>query len=169
LGPAKRSRNSAIFEAAAPVKSNSHFTGKKSFRIGVEIMALSIVDLYRRVLPKTNCGDCGHPTCLAFASMVVSEKLALNLCPHIDPATRDAVLQELEDQYAAGKWTRRDPAGDALQWARERAASMTMPDLQERIGGRLCESTEGPMLELPYFTGTVCIRPKSNCCSMKPS
>lgn len=39
-------------------------------------MALSVVDLYKNVLPKTNCGDCGFPTCLAFASMVVSEKKA---------------------------------------------------------------------------------------------
>lgn len=36
-------------------------------------MALSVVDLYRKVLPRTNCGDCGFPTCLAFASMVVSK------------------------------------------------------------------------------------------------
>ena len=35
-------------------------------------MALSVVDLYRDVLPKTNCGDCGFPTCLAFAGMVVT-------------------------------------------------------------------------------------------------
>ena len=25
------------------------------------------------------CDDCGHPTCLAWASMVISENLALNL------------------------------------------------------------------------------------------
>jgi hypothetical protein len=30
-------------------------------------MALSILDLYREVLPKTNCRDCGLATCLAFA------------------------------------------------------------------------------------------------------
>lgn len=47
-------------------------------------MPLSVVDLYRDILPKTNCGDCGFPACLAFASIVVSEKLPLSNCPHID-------------------------------------------------------------------------------------
>ena len=36
-------------------------------------MALSVVDLYAKVLPRTNCRDCGFPTCIAFAGMVVSE------------------------------------------------------------------------------------------------
>ena len=46
-------------------------------------MPLSVVDLYKTVLPKTNCGDCGFPTCLAFASMVVSEGRPLSDCPHV--------------------------------------------------------------------------------------
>ncbi|MEZ4566398.1 MAG: (Fe-S)-binding protein [Desulfobacterales bacterium] len=37
------------------------------------LIAPSVVDLYRDILPKTNCRDCGFSTCLAFASMVVSE------------------------------------------------------------------------------------------------
>ncbi len=39
-------------------------------------MALSAIDLYRDILPKTNCRECGFLTCLAFASMVISEKLS---------------------------------------------------------------------------------------------
>jgi CO dehydrogenase/acetyl-CoA synthase gamma subunit (corrinoid Fe-S protein) len=27
-------------------------------------MALSVVDLYRDILPQTNCGDCRYPTCM---------------------------------------------------------------------------------------------------------
>lgn len=33
-------------------------------------MALSVVNLYRDVLPQTNCGDCGYPACMAFAGRV---------------------------------------------------------------------------------------------------
>lgn len=122
-------------------------------------MPLSVVDLYQKILPKTNCGDCGHPTCLAFASMVVSEKLALNTCPHIDPQKLAAAQAELDAQHADGKWTKRDMAEDALQWARERAASMTLDDLQARIGGRLVNRDGNKVLELPYFTGAVLIGP----------
>ena len=48
-------------------------------------MALSVVDLYKSVLPRTNCRDCGFPTCLAFAGKVVSEQYPLKNCPHIPP------------------------------------------------------------------------------------
>jgi len=41
-------------------------------------MSLSVVDLYKKVLPKSNCKECGFGTCLAFASMVVSEKHPLS-------------------------------------------------------------------------------------------
>ncbi|MFP4444933.1 MAG: (Fe-S)-binding protein [Desulfosudaceae bacterium] len=30
------------------------------------------MDLFRDILPKTYCGDCGFSACLAFASMVAS-------------------------------------------------------------------------------------------------
>ncbi len=32
-------------------------------------------------LPKTNCGECGQATCLAFSLKIVSEELTLNKCP----------------------------------------------------------------------------------------
>ena len=94
-------------------------------------MALSVVDLYRDILPKTNCKDCGYPTCLAFASMVVSEKLPLKNCPYLDPETLAKCTKELEDQYAEGKWLKRDMAQDALEWAIEKASSMKIEDLPE--------------------------------------
>jgi Na+-translocating ferredoxin:NAD+ oxidoreductase RNF subunit RnfB len=121
-------------------------------------MALSVVDLYRDVLPKTNCGDCGFPTCLAFAGMVVSDQHPLEDCPHLSRQVVEKCNRELGEQYAAGKWTRRDLAEDALTWARERSASMDLAALPDRIGGVL-ESTDGqPVLKLPYFTGHVLIR-----------
>ncbi|MGD8959944.1 MAG: DUF3786 domain-containing protein [Desulfobacteraceae bacterium] len=123
-------------------------------------MPLSVVDLYTQVLPRTNCRDCGHPTCLAFASMVVSERLPLAACPHLSPQTVARYQPILDAQHAQGKWTKRDPAADALQWARERSAGMRPEDLPARIGGRLVRTADGqPALELPYFTDTVLIRP----------
>ena len=92
-------------------------------------MPLSALDLYRDVLPKTNCGRCGFPTCLAFASMVVSEQLPLEKCPFLSAETVAACRDELQAQYAAGKWTKRDMAKDALAWAQQRSASMDIGDL----------------------------------------
>ncbi len=120
-------------------------------------MALSVVDLYRDILPKTNCSDCGYPTCLAFASMVVSEKLPLKNCPHLSEELVQKCDKELTEQYAEGKWLKRDMAQDALQWAKERASSMEIKDLPERLGGRLVEKDGEYSLELPYFNDSIFI------------
>jgi acetyl-CoA decarbonylase/synthase complex subunit gamma len=47
-------------------------------------------------LPKTNCGDCGFPTCLAFAMQLANKKIALNKCPHVS----DEAKQFLEASAA---------------------------------------------------------------------
>ena len=121
-------------------------------------MALSVVDLYRKVLPRTNCGDCGFQTCLAFASMVVSEKLPLANCPHLSPEVVARCQPELDAQHAAGKWVKKDPAAEALQWARQRAASLHIEELPERIGGELKREGGQLLLELPYFDGKIQVR-----------
>jgi hypothetical protein len=51
------------------------------------------LELYRR-LPRTNCGDCGIATCLAFAAAVIKQEKRLADCPHLD---RD-VAATLEDR-----------------------------------------------------------------------
>jgi len=122
-------------------------------------MPLSVVDLYAKILPCTNCGDCGFPTCLAFASMVVSEKMPLATCPHLDPDVTAQAQLELDAQHAEGKWTKRDMAEDALNWARERAASMAIGELPQRIGGRLVTTNESTCLELPYFRWEIRVAP----------
>ncbi len=120
-------------------------------------MPLSALDLYRDVLPKTNCGECGFPSCLALASMVISEKLPLEKCPYLSPEVISACRTELEAQYSDGKWTRRDMARDALEWAKQRSTSMNISELPERIGGRLVDYDGQPVLELPYFNETILI------------
>ena len=120
-------------------------------------MALSVVDLYKTVLPKTNCRDCGFPTCLSFASMVVSEKHPLKNCPHIAADILARCEEELAEQYAAGKWLKRDPAAEALKWAKSRAASMALEDLPARIGGELVEVNGKTGLKLPYFNDSLFI------------
>ena len=124
-------------------------------------MPLSVIDLYRDILPQTNCGDCGYSTCMAFASMVVSEQLPLSNCPHLEAETVKRCEKELKQQYADQKWTKRDMAEDALAWARERSASMAIPDLPDRIGGELIEKDGRPALKLPYFNDHVIITPQS--------
>ena len=55
---------------------------------------LSGIEVYKN-LPRTNCGDCGLPTCMAFAMQVASKKLALDGCPHVSDEAR-AVLGDAQ-------------------------------------------------------------------------
>ncbi len=45
-------------------------------------MALTGIEIYKQ-LPKTNCKDCGFPTCLAFAMKMAAGQVALEKCPHV--------------------------------------------------------------------------------------
>jgi acetyl-CoA decarbonylase/synthase complex subunit gamma len=45
-------------------------------------MALSGLEIYK-YLPKTNCRECGFPTCLAFALQIAAKKVPLDRCPHL--------------------------------------------------------------------------------------
>ena len=36
-----------------------------------------------KLLPKTNCGECNFPTCMAFAMQVAAKKVALEACPYV--------------------------------------------------------------------------------------
>lgn len=120
-------------------------------------MALSVVDLYVKILPKTNCKDCGFPTCIAFAGMVVSEKHPLKNCPHINPDTLADAELELEQQYKEGKWLKKDMAAEALEWAKQRASSMTLKDISTRIGGKLETIDDSDLITLPYFNKYILI------------
>ena len=45
-------------------------------------MALSGIQIYK-LLPGTNCKECGYPTCLAFAMKLAAKQVELGDCPHV--------------------------------------------------------------------------------------
>jgi acetyl-CoA decarbonylase/synthase complex subunit gamma len=45
-------------------------------------MALTGIQIFK-LLPKTNCGECGVPTCLAFAMNLAAGKAELDACPYV--------------------------------------------------------------------------------------
>lgn len=50
-------------------------------------MALSGIQIYK-LLPQTNCKDCGFPTCLAFAMKLAAKQVELSACPHVSEASK---------------------------------------------------------------------------------
>jgi len=51
-------------------------------------MALSGLDIYK-LLPKTNCRDCGVATCLAFAMQLAKKSVTIDKCPHVTALAKD--------------------------------------------------------------------------------
>jgi acetyl-CoA decarbonylase/synthase complex subunit gamma len=55
-------------------------------------MALTGIQIYK-LLPQTNCKECGFPTCLAFAMKLAAKQVELSACPYVTP---DAKVQLAE-------------------------------------------------------------------------
>jgi acetyl-CoA decarbonylase/synthase complex subunit gamma len=55
-------------------------------------MALSGIQILK-LLPRTNCGDCGVPTCLAFAMSLAQGKAELSKCPHVSDEGKAALSE----------------------------------------------------------------------------
>jgi acetyl-CoA decarbonylase/synthase complex subunit gamma len=53
-------------------------------------MALTGLDIYKQ-LPKENCGECGVPTCLAFAMKLAQKQASLDDCPRVTDEARAAL------------------------------------------------------------------------------
>ena len=53
-------------------------------------MALSGLEIFK-LLPKTNCGDCGVPTCMAFAMKLAQKKAELRECPHASEQAKEVL------------------------------------------------------------------------------
>jgi ArsR family metal-binding transcriptional regulator len=63
----------------------------------------NLMQIYRR-LPRTNCGQCGCSTCMAFAAELLEGKTELGRCPLLEqPARREdrRILQELLRAHCA--------------------------------------------------------------------
>ena len=54
-------------------------------------MALTGLQIYK-LLPQTNCKECGFPTCLAFAMKLAAKQAELSLCPYVSETSK----QQLE-------------------------------------------------------------------------
>lgn len=55
-------------------------------------MALSGIQIYK-LLPQTNCKECGFPTCLAFAMKLAAKQVELASCPYVSEASKTQLAE----------------------------------------------------------------------------
>lgn len=53
-------------------------------------MGLSGLDIYK-LLPKTNCRECGFPTCLAFAMQLAKKAVSIDKCPYVTEEAKNVL------------------------------------------------------------------------------
>lgn len=53
-------------------------------------MALTGLQIYK-LLPQTNCKECGYPTCLAFAMKLAARQVSLDLCPYASDEAKETL------------------------------------------------------------------------------
>jgi len=86
-------------------------------------MALTGIQIFK-LLPKTNCKECGVPTCLAFAMNLASGKAELDSCPYVSEEARAALSEASAPPIrpvAIGKGVRAAVAGgETVQYRHEK-------------------------------------------------
>ena len=55
-------------------------------------MALSGIQIYK-LLPQTNCKECGFPTCLAFAMKLAAKQVELSSCPYVSEGSKTQLAE----------------------------------------------------------------------------
>ena len=86
-------------------------------------MALTGIQIFK-LLPKTNCKECGVPTCLAFAMNLASGKAELDSCPYVSDEAREQLSEASAPPIrpiAIGKGVRaKTVGGETVQYRHEK-------------------------------------------------
>jgi len=106
-----------------------------------------MIDIYKK-LPKTNCGKCGVPTCMAFAVKVKNAQRKISDCPYIRP--EDMELPSLKPNV-----TQEDNYGRVSSELEIDAKRTNFKEVSAAIGGHFeanngCEIIRLKMLNKPY-------------------
>jgi acetyl-CoA decarbonylase/synthase complex subunit gamma len=86
-------------------------------------MALTGIQIFK-LLPKTNCKECGVPTCLAFAMNLASGKAELDACPYVSDEAKEQLAEASAPPIrpvAVGKGVRKfTTGGETVQYRHEK-------------------------------------------------
>ena len=115
---------------------------------GLSCMAITVMEVLKR-LPRTNCGDCGRPTCLAFATQVIKEGEDLGKCPHLTAGDEFGELIRAQQQAGVGR--RRESVAISLEVLQAKVAPLNFAALAAGLGAEYGEEAGRPYLTMPYF------------------
>jgi hypothetical protein len=104
-----------------------------------------------------NCGECGQPTCLAFATRVVVGKEDIDACPFIDKARIQVLRKRLDEQIRSGIGVSRESFEKTMEFLHHEIKKLNFPAIAESLGAGMSESNGQPALVFPYFGDSVLV------------
>ena len=93
--------------------------------------------------PKTNCGECGHSTCLAFGAAVSAAGISPSLCPYID-------LNGLDLGDIKAKDSPRDQDMQLVRHLKDKMSALNFAEIAAPLGVKL-DDTRPDTLTFPYL------------------
>lgn len=108
------------------------------------------IDLYK-LTPKTNCGECGFASCLAFSTQVIVGQARIEVCPHLEEKELQAFRSRLADQLEAGIGVKREGFEKAFQFLRREILKWDFRGVAGSLGAEYFETDGKPALRLIYM------------------
>ena len=100
--------------------------------------------------PKTNCGQCGYPTCLAFAAAVAKSGESFSKCPYLDTTGLDIV----QKQGPALEELPRQRDLSLIEHLKDKISALDFTRIAAPLGATLCgESNQ--TLSFPFLAQKV--------------
>ncbi len=112
-------------------------------------MALSGLAIYK-MLPQTNCKECGFPTCLAFAMKLAARQVELSACPYVSEETKaqlDSAAAPPIRLIALGRDSHKLEVGNETVVFRHEKTFYHQPGLFYRLSTELSEQEFTDLLE----------------------
>lgn len=111
---------------------------------------LAPMHLYK-LTPKTNCGECGVPTCLAFATQTIIGQIDIDACPYLDKDALGPFRAQLAEQQRHGIGVKREGWTKALQHLRGEMGKCNLRSIVDSLGGEMTGHEGREAVKLVYF------------------
>ncbi len=112
-------------------------------------MAHTVLELLK-ALPRTNCGECGQGTCMAFATQVIKEGANLSRCPYLSAAAPE-LAAAISRQQEKGEGRRRESLAISLEVMHAKMADLDFQNLAGGLGAVYGAENGRPYLQFAYF------------------
>ena len=114
------------------------------------------LELYK-LTPRTNCGECGQYTCLAFATQAVTGQVDIAACAYLDEEQTRDVRERLREQVEEGIGVSREGFEKTMGFLHEEVAKWDFEVIAESLGAKIVVSSEENVLVFPYFSDLVSV------------